>query len=224
LLASLALAADAGSASELDVLAGKPAQLGDAHPGLDGDGEQRVVAAACPAVPVGGGEEGVGLGAVQEGHDGRVEAPGRDGEHPCDEGGVLGMAQGREPEQRVNRRQPRVAALGAVAAFVFEVVQERADGGSVEIAESQLRRGLPAAVLGECEQEPEPIAVGGDGVLACTLLAYQPFGEERLERGREGAHRWSCLLSLSSRSAASASSSGQAVRYQNVLDGRMCPR
>jgi len=67
------------------------------------------------------------------------------------------MTQGREPEQRVDRGQARVAALGAVAPFAFEVVQERADGGSVEVAELQLRRGLPAAVLGKCQQEPEPV-------------------------------------------------------------------
>ena len=48
---------------------------------------------------------------------------------------MLGMAQGREPEQRVDRGQARVAALGAVASLVFEVVQERADGGGVEIPE-----------------------------------------------------------------------------------------
>jgi hypothetical protein len=155
--APLAGAADVGSAAELDAAAGEAAQLGDPQAGLDGDGEQRVVAAAGPAVPVGGGEQGAGLGAVQERHDGPVEALGRDGEHPGDEGGVLGMAQGREPEQRVNGRQARVAALGAVAPVAFEVVQERADGGGVEVVELQLRRGLPGAVLGECQQEPEPV-------------------------------------------------------------------
>jgi hypothetical protein len=114
-------------------LAGEPAQLGDPHSRLDGDGEQRVVAAATPAVPVRSGRQGVGLGALQERHDGPVEALGRDGEHPCDEGGVLGMAQGRKPEQRVDRRQARVAALSAVAPPALEVVQERADSGGVEV-------------------------------------------------------------------------------------------
>ena len=66
-------------ALELDVLAGEPAQFGDPHPRLDGDGEQRVVAAAVPAVLVGGGEERVGLGALQERHGDPVEALGRDG-------------------------------------------------------------------------------------------------------------------------------------------------
>jgi hypothetical protein len=61
---------------------------------------------------------------------------------------VLGVAQGREPEQRVDRGQPRVAALGAVAPVAFEVVQERADSCGIEVAELQLRRGLPGAVLG----------------------------------------------------------------------------
>jgi hypothetical protein len=183
-----------------------------------------VVAAAGPAVLVRGGEQGVGLGAFQERHDGPVEALGRDGEHPGDEGGVLGMAQGREPEQRVDRRQARVAAWGAVAPFAFEVVQERADGGGVEVAGLQLRRGLPGAVLGECEQEPEPVPAGGDGVLAGAFLADQPLGEERLEGGCDGADRCCSSSLASSRPAASASSSGQAVRYQYVLEGRTCPR
>ena len=134
------------------------------------------------------------------------------------------MAQGRKPEQRVNRRQARVAALGAVAPPAFEVVQERADGGGVEVIKLQLRRGLSAAVLGEGEQEPEPVAVGGDGVPACAFLADQSLGEERLEGGCDGAHRCCSSSLASSRSAASASSSGQAVRYQYVLEGRTCPR
>ena len=137
---------------------------------------------------------------------------------------MLGMAQGREPEQRVDRRQARVAALGAVAPFAFEVIQERADSGRVEVVELQLRRGLSAAVPGEGEQEPEPVAVGGDGVPAGAFLAHQPLGEERLEGGSDGAHRWCSSSPASSRPAASASSSGHAVRYQNVLDGRTCPR
>src|SRR6266536_2594685 len=58
-------AANVGSASELGVLAGEPAQFGDPHPRLDGDGEQRVVAAAGPAVPVRGSKEGAGLEALQ---------------------------------------------------------------------------------------------------------------------------------------------------------------
>ena len=79
-----------------------------------------------------------GAASRAERHDGPVEALGRDGEYPGDEGGVLGMAQGREPEQRVNGRQAGVAALGAVASSAYEVVQERADGGGVEVVELQL--------------------------------------------------------------------------------------
>src|ERR1019366_328064 len=187
LLPPFALASDVGSVSELDILAGEPAQLGDPHSRLDGDGEQRVVAAATPAVPVRSGRQGVGLGALQERHDGPVEALGRDGEHPCDEGGVLGMAQGRKPEQRVDRRQARVAALSAVAPPALEVVQERADSGGVEVIELQLRRGLSTAVLGECAQQPEPVGrrrwcvglrVFGSSAATCASTTWTPGSSE----------------------------------------------
>jgi hypothetical protein len=47
--------------------------------------------------------------------------------HPTDARGVLGMPQRGVPVERVDRREARVAGPGAVASFVFEVVEERAD-------------------------------------------------------------------------------------------------
>ena len=70
-------------------------------------------------------------------------------------------------------------------------------------------RRVPAA---KAEQQPEGVAVGGDGVRAGLPLADQPVGEEGLQGGGEGAHRFAS--SSASRSAASDISSGEADRYQ----------
>jgi hypothetical protein len=44
-----------------------------------------------------------------------------------DQRGVFGVLQRGEPEQGVDRREPRIAGLDAVAALVLEVVKERPD-------------------------------------------------------------------------------------------------
>ena len=101
------------------------------------------------------------------------------------------MPQGGEPEQRVDRGQAGVAGADAVAAFVFEVVEERADQGGVQIGEVRAPRArLPVCSRGEAEQQPQRVAVGGDGVRAGVPLADQPVGEERLQgRGERGHGR-----------------------------------
>ena len=79
---------------------------------------------------------------------------------------------------------------------------------------SQPDGGLPVRLCGEDQQQPERVAVGGDGVRAGLALADQPVGEERLQGRRERGHRQRLLAMRSSRSAARASSSGAADRYQ----------
>ena len=55
-------------------------------------------------------------------------------------GGVFGMAQGGEAEQGVDRGQAGVAGPDAVAALVFEVVEEPADQRGVEVGDVQRAR------------------------------------------------------------------------------------
>ena len=50
-----------GAGAEVEVGAGEAGQLGGAQPGLGGEQEQRVVAAAGPGRSVGGGEQRVDL-------------------------------------------------------------------------------------------------------------------------------------------------------------------
>jgi hypothetical protein len=82
---------------------------------------------------------------------------------------VVEVAQCREAEQRVDRGQPGVAGADAVAAVVFQVVEEGADQRRVEVGDLE-RGGLPAGLAGcEGQQEPERVAVGRDGVRACLV-------------------------------------------------------
>src|SRR5205809_95436 len=103
------------------------------------------------------------------------------------------------------------------------MVQERGDQRRVELGDVQLAGRLAGPLGGEAEQQPERLAVGGDRVLARAALRDQPIGEIRLHHGSECAHR-TPPNRASTRSAASAISSGEADKYQYVSAGLTCPR
>jgi hypothetical protein len=89
----------------------------------------------------------------------------------------------------VDRREAVVAGAHPVAALGFQVGQERRDQRGVQVGEVQLgRRGVGVAG-GEAQQQPEGVAVAGDGVRAGLTLAHEPLGEKRLQGGRQLAHR-----------------------------------
>ena len=77
---------------------------------------------------------------------------------------------------------------------------------------AELGRRLAGAALGEAEQQPEGVPIGGDGVGAGPALADQPLGEEALHDRSERAHRRAARRSR--RAATRLSSSGAADRYQ----------
>ncbi len=85
--------------------------------------------------------------------------------------GVLGVAQRGEAEQRVDRGQPGVAGAGAVAALVFEVVQERADQRRVEVGDVELARAACRCAGRRSRAAAAGVAVGGDGVRAGAAAA-----------------------------------------------------
>ncbi|HLG07266.1 MAG TPA: hypothetical protein VI409_01195 [Gaiellaceae bacterium] len=147
-----------------------------------------MVAAADPGGLVGGGEQRVDLGLGEVGDQRAVEAFGRHREHALDDGGVLGVAQRGEAKQGVDRCEPGVAGADAVTALAFEVVEEGGDQGRVEIVEVELGWLGAGALLGEDEQQPQRVAVGGDRVRAGVPLPLQPVGEERLQGRSERAH------------------------------------
>ena len=86
---------------------------------------------------------------------------------------MLGFAERGEAEEGVDCGEAGVAAADAVAALVFEMVEEGADERGVEVGQIQLR-GRFAELGGEAEQQPEGVAVGSDGVRAGAALVEQP--------------------------------------------------
>ena len=65
---------------------------------------------------------------------------------------------------------------------MFQVGEERADQRRVQIVDVQLERLFAGLLVGEAQQQPERVAVGGDGVRAGVTLGDQTLGEERLQR------------------------------------------
>ena len=154
-------------------------ELGHPQSRLDGGEQQSVVATTDPAGAVRRGEQSVHLWWLEEGHVVALGAFGRDGEDPSEQLSVFGVLECRVAVHRVDRREAGVAGSGAVAPFDFEVVEERSDHRGVEVVEVEFARRLPAALRGEGEQQPEGVAIGGDGVGAGPLLVDEALGEER---------------------------------------------
>jgi hypothetical protein len=96
--------------------------------------------------------------------------------------------------------------------------EERRDQRGVDVADVEPGGRLAGAIVGEDQQQPQRVAVGGDGVRAGVTLNRQPLGEERLDgRCQRGHDR--CPWCCSSHWAATPSSSGVACRYQYVDPG-----
>lgn len=77
---------------------------------------------------------------------------------------MLGVVKGGVGEQGADRGQAGVAGPGAVATVCFQVVEEGAYDGRVEVLPAEPRGRLGGALLHEAQQEPQGVAVGGDGV------------------------------------------------------------
>jgi len=70
----------------------------------------------------------------------------------------------------------------------FEVGQESADGGGVQVGQVQLAGQFAGLGVNVTEQQPERVTVGRDRVRGGGTLNHQPVGEERLQDGRESCH------------------------------------
>jgi hypothetical protein len=163
-------------------------EFGDAHSGLDREEQHRVVAAPDPSGAVRCSEQRVDLAAVEVGDGGLAVAGGGDLEHAGDAGGVLGVSQCGVAEQRVDRREPRVAGAGAVASVLVEVGEKRGDERRVEVRDVEPAWRFPGPLLGEAQEQTQRVAVGGDRVRADLALGQHALREERFQRGRELGH------------------------------------
>jgi hypothetical protein len=204
---------DVRAGGERDVLAVQGDQFADPQPGLDRQREHGVIASADPGALVRGCEQRVDFGFGEVGDRDASGALVRDREHAPDRGGVLGVLQRQVAKQRVDRGETVVAGRGGVAAIVLEVVKERCDQGRVQLRDVELARRCAQAVCGEFQQQPEAVAVSGDRVRAGGALTDETVDEERLQAWGQRGHGRAPKRS-SRRWAASAISSGVAVKYQ----------
>ena len=75
LFAALAVHAEVGTGTGLDVCAAQPDELGGSQPGLDAGQQQGVIPPAGPGGPVGRSEQGGDLGCGEVGDQGPVGSP-----------------------------------------------------------------------------------------------------------------------------------------------------
>jgi hypothetical protein len=129
-----------------------------------------VVASAEPRLAIGCAEQCLDLARVEVADDVALVTFGGDRHDPRDGVRVFGVFQCRVPVEGVDRAEPGVAAAGAVAAVVFEVGEERADQRRVKVVDIELERLFAGLLLGEAQQQPERVAVSGDGVWAGVAL------------------------------------------------------
>lgn len=98
------------------------------------------------------------------------------------------MAQGGIAEEGPDRRQSGVAGAHAILSFVFQMVEEGADQGRIEIVDVELSRRLAVPLRREDQQQPQRIAIGLNRVRADLALAEEAIGEERLQGRGQRTH------------------------------------
>src|SRR6266852_2421456 len=123
----------------------------------------------------------------------------------------------------MDRAQPGVARANAIVTGDLQMLQEAGDGWRIQVLEVQPARGLAGRHSQVAQQQAESVTVSGHCVRAGVTLTHQPVGKEPFERWGEGAHGW-LPQAHSSRSAASASNSGAAWKYQYVDVGSTWPK
>ena len=128
---------DGGAGGGGDVLDGQRGQFGEAQSCLDCGEEEGVVSAPVPGRAVWHGQEGVGLGSGQVGHDCPVVSALWDRQDLARGMGAVGDEWQCVAVEGVDRGQARVAGGGAVVTFVVEVVEESADGDGVEVVDRE---------------------------------------------------------------------------------------
>ena len=187
LLPSLSVATHMRARSEMDIGSAKADQLGGAKTGLHRECEQCRVPSPGPGHSIRGGEKRGDFHLGQEGHQPPIEALGRNGQNPVDDGGTFGMPKGRVSEQGTDRGKPRIAGARAVLSMALQMIEEGADQRRVEIVDLQLAWLAAFPLRGKDQQQPHRIAVGTKRVRADLTLTDKAIGEEDLQgRGERG--------------------------------------
>ena len=120
------------------------------------------------------------------------------------------------------RRESRIPAADGIVAVPFKMVEESEHYRRVQVRESQCGQRAVVPLLNKPKQQSEGVAIAGDSTRAGISLRHQPLAEEVLQQGCEGRggrsrfHGLASIASFSNLVAASASKSGEPVRYQYV--------
>jgi hypothetical protein len=104
---------------------------------LHSEEKERSIPTAYPGSVIRRGHQGVDLVAGKE-FDRRSVVPlAWDGQDTLDQRALGGLVEGGVFEERVNRRKSNVAAPGAEAALLLQVVEECANDGGIQILEPE---------------------------------------------------------------------------------------
>jgi hypothetical protein len=92
------------------------------------------------------------------------------------------LLERRISEERSNGCEAEIPGPHRGGSLRLEDFQECADERSVQIPQCQLRWGPPKARLRERKQEPERVAIGGNGVGTYTSMLHEPICEPPLDQ------------------------------------------
>ena len=213
LFSALATAANIRTGSQGHAFAAQAGNLAHTYTGLDGEGEQCMVAATDPGAAVGDGEDRLNLLFGEEFYDSPLEPFLWDRQDPGNQIGVFGVLESGEPEERMDRGQTGISASDAVPPLCFQIGEERSDRRGIQVAKVEVRRGDPLCLKDECQQQPERVTVGSDCGGADLSLGDEAVGEKLLQGWGEGTHG-SSPRNSSRCCPTMANSSGEACRYQ----------
>src|SRR5437764_2797973 len=97
--------------------------------------------------------------------------------------------------------QPGIPGASAIFASAFQVIEEEADKGSIEVFDPELRGHFAKSFFGKLQKQAEAIAISRYCMRAGLQLTKQAIGEERLKKRGKGGGNHGCI-SRSSRSVA----------------------
>ena len=195
--------------------------------GLNAEEQQGTIAPAVPGREVRDGEERLDLIAVEIFDRALLAALRGHCEYVLAVVQEPWFGQGDEREERADRRQPGVAAAGAVAAPGLEGIQEPPDKFGIDVGEQKIGRLPVETAASEQQEQHEGVAIACHRVGAGAELTLEALGEESLHEQGKRVRRHDpspSLKACSARSLASFRSSGTASMYHQVPAGLACPR
>jgi hypothetical protein len=169
-LSALSETADVSACAKLHVLAPKRREFTVAEAGLNGQEQQRSIAPPDPCVESGRCDQSGAFFFRQECDRSAFMPLRRDRQDPLAVQRKRRFTDGYVVEEGVQGRQTVVSCPRAVAANLFQIIEELPQEGCVEIFNPQLRRRTAEAFRCELEQQAESVTVSRYGMQAYAEL------------------------------------------------------